>query len=111
MLTATSQLPACATEGKTLSMVRSGSPLSASTQSAKNHAEIAPGAGLLKNLLKSARAVVAGIAEAEVGCWIVGTESSRQRAVARQIAKHPENISCLGAVVDGRNGQASGCRH
>src|SRR5690349_7771411 len=37
IFTATSQLPASAGAGKTLSIFRSGNPLSASTQSAKNH--------------------------------------------------------------------------
>src|SRR5580692_1401595 len=35
---------------------------------------------------------------------IIGTKSGRERGVTGEVAKHPEDVGGLGAVVDGRDG-------
>jgi hypothetical protein len=107
-LTVTSQLPASAGTGKTLAMVRSGRPLSASTQSAKNQERsVLAGAGLLESFSKG-WAGVAAVALADVGGGIVGAEGGGEGGVAGDFAQHPEDVSGFGAVVDGGDGLGEG---
>ncbi len=115
-LMATSQLPHRAGAGKMLSIAISGRPLSASTQSAKNHERsrsrashgsrsfskaLEPWRTALRNEVPSLGHCGSGISSRR---HVGATRGGGKRGVADEIAEHPENIGCLGAVVSGGDG-------